>query len=99
VQVKQQRLHVHRLGLMPHDDALRLFRSKLGEAASQQAVCSRVEEKVVEACGRLPLAVEVVGGYLAGVEDEEQWQVLRCCVVLALPIADNSSTCRPWSTH
>jgi hypothetical protein len=70
---------------MPYEDALHLFRSKLGDATSQQAVCTEMEERVVEACGRLPLAISIVGGYLAGVEDEKQWQVLLCCIASSCP--------------
>ena len=62
--------------LMPYKDALRLFRAKLGAGASQSAVCKKMQEKVVKACGRLPLALGIVGGCLSGDADEQQWQVI-----------------------
>jgi hypothetical protein len=82
---------VHPLELLPYDDALHLFLAKLGDAKSQQEVCTKMQRRVVEACGRLPLAVAIVGGCLASVEvEEQQWQVtLRCICHVTL------ATCRP----
>jgi hypothetical protein len=87
LQVERQRLHVHALGLMPDEDALDLFHAKLGEAASQAAVCKKMEDAVVRACGRLPLALAVIGGCLAGVEDEGHWQVMEQCLFISVGVA------------
>ena len=55
--------------------ARQLFRQAAGLQGAFQDDLQGVEEAILQACGGLPLALQLVGGQLYGKEGIDDWQV------------------------
>ena len=67
----------HKLELLSGAASLQLFRLCAGRVGAEDAGPAGLEGKVISACGGLPLALELAGGFLneEGNADARSWQV------------------------
>lgn len=70
---KHPNLWGYNMSTMSYDHALRLFSRHAFKKEFPPVNCLGISKEVVAACGRLPLALEVMGSYLYHVE-MEQWK-------------------------
>jgi hypothetical protein len=65
----------HKLELLSGAASRQLFRARAGRQDAKDAGPGGLEDRVIRACGGLPLALELAGGILFKEGDADVWQV------------------------
>jgi hypothetical protein len=78
LQVGKQLLQ-RQVGSLDAAAAIQLFRQAAGLEGAPEAALHEVEAAILEACGGLPLAVQLMGGQLYADREQANWQVIHSC--------------------
>jgi hypothetical protein len=72
----EERLYKHEVAVLDDAAARQLFRQAAGLTTSTEDSLEDEEAAIMEACGGLPLAVQLMGGQLYKNTDKTSWQVM-----------------------
>jgi hypothetical protein len=92
-QAVEPKLLSHRLELLSGAASRQLFQARAGRQDAKDAGPGGLEDRVISACGGLPLALKLAGGYLRRQCNAVIWQV-RCSRCMSL----RPWRMRPWPT-
>ena len=69
-----------KLELLSDVAARQLFQECAGRRGATDAGPAGLEGEIIRACGGLPLALELAGGILYGVDNADMWRVSNACL-------------------